>query len=303
MIPYERLKLTHKADYERYLQNCGERGCEYAFANLDLWGRRKGAILGECLTLFSQFNRRCVYAFPVGAGDVKPVLDAIIHDARARGIPCCLTSLTEADTALLERLYPGAFRFYTDRDNYDYVYAIDDLADLKGRKFQKKRNHVNRFEVDHPDCRIVPLDEGNRDAVHRLVEDWFAQREEVDPDGDYHLEQLALERAMAVFRELELESLVLMEGDEALAFTLGSRLNETTFDIHFEKAREDVDGAYPAVNRAFARHLREKYPEVRYLNREEDMGIPGLRKAKLSYNPHHMVEKYWARLWEEEDEN
>lgn len=303
MIPYERLKLSHKPEYDRYLLRCGQRGCEYAFANLFLWGRRKGAVINGNLTLFSQFNRRCVYAFPVGEGDLKATLDAIIHDARTRGIPCCLSSLSEEDKDLLETLYPGAFRFYTDRDNYDYVYSIDDLADLKGRKFQKKRNHVNRFDAEHPDCRFVPLDEHSRDAALELLQNWFDRRAEVDPDGDYHLEQLALDRAFAFFGQLGMEALVLMEGDQAIAFTMGSRLSEDTFDIHFEKAREDIDGAYAAINRGFARYLREKYPEVRFLNREEDMGIPGLRKAKLSYNPHHLVEKYWARLWEDEDEN
>ena len=303
MIPYERLRLNNKQDFDPYLLTSGQRGCEYSFANLFLWGRRKAALVEGFLTLFSHFNRRCVYAFPVGAGDIKPVLDAVIHDARTRGIPCCLASLTEADRQTLEEIYPGAFRFYTDRDNYDYVYAIDDLADLKGRKFQKKRNHVNRFEAEHPDCRLVPLDETTRTAAFQLMGRWYAARAESDPDGDYHLEQLALERAFAFYSQLELEGLVLMENGEALAFTMGSRLTPDTFDIHFEKAREDVDGAYAAINRGFARYLRQKYPEVKWLNREEDMGIEGLRKAKLSYNPHHLVEKYWARLWEDEDEN
>lgn len=86
---------------------------------------------------------------------------------------------------------------------------------------------------------------------------------------------------------------------EILAVTMGSRLWSDTFDIHFEKAREDVDGAYAAVNCEFARYLRLKYPNLRYLNREDDVGLAGLRKAKLSYNPHHMVEKSWAYLAED----
>ena len=85
--------------------------------------------------------------------------------------------------------------------------------------------------------------------------------------------------------------------------TLGSRLSEHTFDIHFEKALERYDGAYSAINRAFAQHIREKCPEVTLLNREDDMGIEGLRKAKLSYNPDHMVEKSWALLREDRDDS
>ena len=101
------------------------------------------------------------------------------------------------------------------------------------------------------------------------------------------------------FEELKMEGLVLLEGDSVLAVTMGSRLSEDTVDVHFEKADADYPGAYALINRAFARYIREKYPEVKFLNREEDMGLEGLRKAKLSYCPHHMVEKGWACLLED----
>jgi hypothetical protein len=100
-----------------------------------------------------------------------------------------------------------------------------------------------------------------------------------------------------------MEGLVLVEDGKPLAVTMGSRLCDCTFDVHFEKALSSVDGAYAAINRGFARYLREKYPEVEFLNREDDLGIEGLRKAKLSYNPHHMVEKYWAYLAEDLHDN
>lgn len=303
MISFERLDLYQKAKYDSYLMNCGQRGCEYSFVNLFLWGRQKAAFRGDRLLLFSQFDRRSIYPFPVGPGDLKPVLDAIIADAAARGIPCYLTSMTKEDCDRVEALYPGAFRFHPDRDVFDYVYHIDDLADLKGRKFQKKRNHLHRFEEAHSEAQFLPLDASTQVATYCMLRRWYENRLSSDPHADFHLEELALNRAFTFQHQLGMEGLVLVENGEVLAFTMGSRLNETTFDIHFEKAREDVDGAYPAINRAFARYLREKYPQVRYLNREDDMGIDGLRKAKLSYNPAYMQEKYWARLWEEEDEH
>jgi DNA-binding transcriptional regulator YhcF (GntR family) len=101
-------------------------------------------------------------------------------------------------------------------------------------------------------------------------------------------------------RKLELEGLVLYVGGQAVAMTMGSRLDAETFDIHFEKADTDYPGAYALINRSFARHIREHHPEVKFLNREDDMGIEGLRKAKLSYHPHHMVEKCWAHRITEE---
>ena len=303
MIPFERLDLQKKENYDRLFMNCGRRGCEYSFVNKFLWGRQKAAFLEGNLVFFSQFDRRSIYPFPIGQGDLKPALDAVIQDAQERGIPCYLGCMIQEDCDLLEQLYPGKFSFHSDRDSFDYVYAIDDLADLKGRKFQKKRNHANRFDEAHPDARILPLDEHTRTAAFCMLQQWYEHREDQEPLSDFHLEKLAVERAFAFQSQLDLEGVVLVDGGEILAFAMGSFLNGDTFDIHFEKAREDVPGAYNAINRGFARYLRSKYPQLRWLNREDDLGLEGLRKAKLSYNPDHLVEKYWARLWEEEDEH
>lgn len=298
MIPFERLIPERKAEYDKFLMNCGQRGCEYSFVNLYLWGRQTAAVVGGYLTLFSHFNGHSVYPFPVGQGDIRPVLDAIIADSRQRGIPCRFTSLNQADMELLEAFYPGKFRFRCEISDFDYVYNIDDLADLKGRKFQQKRNHMNRFEATYPDWRVEELDEATMADARALVDHWFDHKEEA-PEMDMCLEKLALRRAFEHFKELELEGLVLYVEGEPAAVTMGSRLSEDTFDVHFEKAREDVPGAYGAINRAFARYLRDKYPELQYLNREDDLGLPGLRKAKQSYNPAFLVEKCWAYLAEE----
>ena len=114
------------------------------------------------------------------------------------------------------------------------------------------------------------------------------------------MELVALNRAFAHWNELGMEGLVLYVDSQPVAMTMGSRLDGETFDVHFEKADTDHPGAYAVINRAFARHIREMHPDVRFLNREEDMGIEGLRKAKLSYYPHHMLEKCWAHLMTEE---
>ena len=303
MIPFERLDLHKKEQYDALMMHCGRQGCEYSFANKFLWGRQKAAFLGEQLVFFSQFDRRSVYPFPIGTGDLKPALDAIIQDAHDRGIPCYISSMSEADCALLEQFYPGQFRFHSDRDSFDYVYAIEDLAELKGRKFQKKRNHLNRFLQEHPNYQVLELDESTRTQAFCMLQKWYAARAEQDPTMDFHLEKLAMERAFAFQMQLGLEGIVLMEGDELLAFAMGSFLNEDTFDIHFEKAREDIPGSYNAINREFARHLQKKYPQLKWLNREDDLGLEGLRKAKLGYNPDHLVEKYWAKLWEAEQDD
>ena len=302
MIDFQKFDLSRKAEYDRYLRSSGQRGCEYSFANLNMWGRQRVAFVEDCLVLFSQFERHTVYPFPVGEGQLPAALDAVIQDAKERGIVCRLSALTAEDCLLLEELYPGQFRFHPDRDSCDYVYDIHNLADLPGRKYQKKRNHVNKFRQKHPGCRAVPITEEMLPAVQQMVEQWYAGRLETESPDDYHLERQAIGRAFANMEALGLEGMALVEDGEIIAMTMGSPLNSTTFDVHFEKAREDVDGAYPAINQAFAQYLRDKYPDLQYLDREDDMGLPGLRKAKLSYYPHHLVVKFWARLWEDVDE-
>lgn len=299
MIDFQPVTLEKKQIYQHYLLDGKVRGCEFSFANLFLWGRQRGAVIHDHLVLFSQFDRRSVYPFPAGVGDKRVVLEAIMEDARERGIPCRLTGLDQKDIELVEQLFPGMFRFHCDRNSYDYVYDIQDLADLKGKKYQKKRNHYNRFRERFPYCQVQPLGQSNLGAVQQMISQWYETRLQEDPQGDYHMEQVALNKALNHFHALEMEGLVLMDGETALAVTLGSRLSPDTFDVHFEKARPEADGAYAAVNCEFARYLRQKYPELSYLNREEDLGLEGLRKAKLSYYPHHLVEKCWACLLEE----
>lgn len=303
MIDFQKLDLTKKAEYDRFLLTNPDKGCEYSFANLYMWGRQEACLWKNSLLLFSQFHRRSAYPFPLMGDDPKEVLDAILADAMERGVHCRFTSMSKADCDLLEQLYPGKFRFYDDRDGYDYVYNIDDLADLKGRSFQKKRNHLNRFLQAHPDYRVEPMTKENLPIAMDLVSRWREGDACCNPDSEFYLECKALRRAFAHFDELEMEGLILLEGEEALAMTMGSRLSPDTYDIHFEKALDMPESAYPAINMEFARYLRDKHPDVRFLNREDDLGVPGLRKAKLSYNPVRLIEKYWAVLREADDED
>ena len=298
MIDFKPVQPEDKERYLHYLLNGSDRSCEYSFVNLYLWGRQNATIIHDHMVLFSQFNRQSVYPYPIGDGEKKPVLDAIIADAKERGIPCRITSLSAEAKDTLETLYPGMFRFHCDRDGYDYVYDINDLADLPGKKYQKKRNHCNRFRTDYPNYHVEPLNDDNLSKVQEMLSAWYADKEQENPDNDFLMEQVALNKAFTHYNELELDGLVLFNGEKVLGFTMGSRLSHDTYDIHFEKAWGDVNGAYAIINYEFARYLREKHPDIRFLDREDDMGIEGLRIAKERYFPHHMVEKCWAHLVE-----
>lgn len=297
MIEFKKLDPANKAAYDEYLLNCGQRGCEYNFSNLYLWGRQKVAFLGDNLVFFSQFNQRSVYLFPVCRGDAKEVFDAIIHDAHTRGIPCRLTSLTHEDCDLLESLYPDQFRFHHERSSFDYIYNIEDLATLKGKKFQKKRNHFNKFKQLHPNYRLEPITDANTPMVVDLLDRWYRTKLEADPTADYQMEQAAIYKAMRCREALGMEGLVLMDGEELLAMTMGSPISGNTFDVQFEKAVDE--SAYVAICSGFAAHLMQTHPDIQFLNREDDLGIEGLRKSKLAYNPVMLLEKHWACLKED----
>ena len=303
MIQFHRVCLEDKNHYDACLMAEPERGCEYSFANVLVWGRQELARIHGCIVLFSHFNGRTIYPYPIGPGDKRAALEAVLEDARQRGIPCRITGMLEGDCRDLETWFPGQFEFRTARDNFDYVYTVEALADLRGKKLQKKRNHVNRFRTEHPDYRVEPISCANIARVQHMINDWYVTRRKWDPQGDYLLESLAMAKSFKCYDALGMEGIALLDGERVLAVTMGSRLTGDTFDVHFEKAAEDVDGAYNTVNCEFARHIRLKYPEVMYLNREDDLGLEGLRKAKLDYQPHHLVEKYWACLKEDIYEN
>lgn len=300
MIEFMPITTQHRQAYQALLRQCPERGCEYSFVNLFSWGRQRIAYIEGSAVVFSQYNRKSVYLFPVGRAELKTVVDRIIRDARVRDIPCRFVGMSREDCQALEACYPGRFRFHIDRDSFDYLYEICDLALLKGRKYQKKRNHLNHFAQQHPDAYVEKISEKNLPQICRMVEQWYRLRTQQDPTADYHMEQAAVRKALSNLRELELEGMVLWADGEICAMTLGSLLSETTYDIHFEKALEKDDGAYARINQEFARYVRDKYPGVTTLNREDDMGIEGLRKAKCSYKPARMNEKYWACLLEDD---
>ena len=300
MIDFKHISVDDREEYEKLLfADTHGRGCEFSFANLYLWGRQTIARAHGCILTFSQFDRRSVYPFPLGDGDVVASVNAVIKDSVERGIPCRITGIRPEQRELMERCFSGRFRFHSDRGSYDYVYSIGDLAELSGKKYDGKRNHINKFKKKYPNYRVESIGEANIDSAIAMVNEWFESKLSADPDSDFHMEKAAIARAFRDYDPLGLEGLVLFADNKAVALTMGSFLSPDTIDVHFEKALTGFDGAYAVINNEFAKYIREKYPEVKFLDREEDMGLEGLRRAKESYQPHHLVEKCWACLLED----
>ncbi len=308
MIEFNPITIETKDIYTRFLSDNIERGCETSFANLYMWGFQQYAVIYNQLIIFSKYNGHYFYSYPIGEGNKKLAMEAIIEDAKERNIDLCITWLYDKAKEELQQMYPDKFIIKSDRASFDYVYAINDLADLLGRKYHKKRTHVNKFHKAFPNYRIEPLTCDNISSIKPMLEKWYHDRLADNPDNDYRSEQKALEKALTHFDELKMEGLILLEGENVqnvdsrigqshiLAITLGSPISEHTFDVHFEKARWDVDGAYTVINNEFAKYIRDRHPHIKFLDREEDMGLEGLRRSKESYYPHHMIEKHKAQL-------
>lgn len=300
MISFERVGLSHKQIINSAYFHDGKQNSEYSFANLFMWGRQQVAVVAGCVCVFSHWNNKSLYLYPEG-GDTRAALTALMADSQERGIPLRLYGLSRQEVEELEGFFPGEFYCKPVRDSFDYVYDIARLADLKGKKLQQKRNHINRFLESHPDWVSQPITPELLPECRQMVADWYQYHEQTYGHGDFDLEQRAISRCFDNYQALDMEGLVLRgePNGRILALTMGNRTSGDTFDVNYEKAYSDVQGAYPLVNRTFARCLQAKYPELRYLNREDDMGLPGLRKAKESYHPDILAEKYSA-VWMQE---
>ena len=186
-------------------------------------------------------------------------------------------------------LFPtNQYRIIPDRTYWDYLYRTNDLIELRGRKYQQKRNHINRFQQFYPYA-YHSLTPEHFEACLRLFEHWAADKA---GQPEVEEERLALKEAFTHFSLLNLKGGVLEVYGEIQAFAIGSRLNKDTAIVHFEKANAEFSGIYAVINQLF---VAQEWADTKYINREEDMGIEGLRKSKKSYLPAFMVNKYLVR--------
>ena len=173
------------------------------------------------------------------------------------------------------------------RDNADYIYEREKLVSLVGKKLHGKRNHIKRFQDQNPGWRYESLRDDNIEACIEMAQEWCRRNCCTGDDGKKEELHLVI-RALKNYKTLHMKGGLLRNETGVIAFTLGSPIGPDTFDVCFEKAFSEIQGAYPMINQQFVAHELQEY---RYVNREEDLGVPGLRKAKLSYDPDILLEK------------
>lgn len=284
------------------LEANGYMSCEYAFVDVYIWKRVANTLIAryeDFVILRSDYDGKTIfYQFPAGTGDLKKAIDAILENAKGDDKPPVITSIPLPELERLEGLYPGYFDITNPRDASDYVYLSSDLADLPGRKYQKKRNHCSRFERTYPDWQFHEINDSSLEKVCEFNSYWATLYENKDDSG-VQMEQVAVEQACRHYEELRLKGGYITVGGEVVAFSFGSPLGDE-FVTHVEKANYDISGAYNMINREMARAFGRKYT---YINRENDVGDEGLRTAKLSYHPTLLLDKLRAtpKVWPPKD--
>jgi hypothetical protein len=295
MLTFKPVSLEDKPWIDEIVFAENSRSADFNFGNIYMWDpcyRQQIARVGDRLVVKLCYWPLSFFAFPIGSGDLRPAVLAMREHALEHGHHFLLEGVTKKHVAELEDAFPGRFLIEPERDYFDYVYSAESLATLSGKKLHAKRNHINRFEMQN-DWHFDPLTPAHFPACMGLLEHWMLDYGEGAED-----ERAAILRGFESWDALGLEGGVLFAGGHLVAFTVGERIASDTFDIHFEKAYADVTGAYPMVNREFVRYLTGRHPEILYINREDDMGNENLRRAKQSYDPLFLVEKFTA-CWEE----
>ncbi len=294
MIEFRPVRLEDRAAIERYTLPSQNPNCDLAFANMYCWQERyrtAWAEVGGFLVIRFQIDggHKTGYMQPVGEGDFTPLIPLLCEDARARGERLRIIGVTEQGRELLRRIGGQAFAFDADPALSDYIYDTEALRQLKGRPYQPKRNHINRFKAEYPDYRYEPLTAAHEAACMALERTWRKEHDAAATEPDP--EQRAMQRGLAHFEELGMTGGALYVGERMIAFTYGSAVNHDTFDTHVEKADTEYDGAFTMINKLFAEHLPDRFTRI---NREEDLGIEGLRRAKHSYYPVQLLKKFTA---------
>jgi hypothetical protein len=266
---------------------------EFTFTNLFIWRhayRIKSSRFQNFLCLLSGQGRDSFFFPPIGQGDVVECYRVLLQYLEENGIPPKIARVPETLVAGIDWRREG-FAAELDRDQSDYVYLTEDLIHLNGRKYHRKRNHIKQFKEKYS-YRYMPLTPEWIPECLRLEAEWCDLRHCEAIPGLAN-ESLAIKEILSHFEELKVKGVAILIDGRVEAFTFGEPLNPETVVIHIEKANPIYEGLYPLINQAFLENGWSRFP---YVNREQDLGEEGLRKAKESYFPHHMVNKYTITL-------
>lgn len=291
------LGLDDRAFIREALRRYQPETSELTFTNLFIWSslyRWRWSTAGEWLILLMEEDgKEPAFLQPVGPSPRLEVTQRALSWLRAeRGI--LSPRIERADSRFVLEVSAAAdLKVTPEREHFDYVYETSDLTALKGARYHAKRNHISRFLQDHgADFQFVPIGPENLGLCAEFQVRWCEWRR-CDEDMNLREEWTAVRQGLAHYQDLAVQGAAILIGEKVEAFTFGELLNPQTAVVHIEKANPEIPGLYAAINQKFC----EKYwSGIPFVNREQDLGEEGLRKAKLSYLPVRLVEKYRVEL-------
>ena len=286
---FKEIEIRDKGVFDRFLREDPPECSELTFTNLLIWRHQYHPVWlqwGESLLIILQAEDGRPFGLPpVGPGDKRKALDVLTEELQQLSADVRIRRVSES---FVKRFVnPDRYIPEADPDNSDYVYLAKDLIHLSGRKYHRKKNHINQF-LKKVVFEYRPLDRETVECCLEMQEAWCRMKECVEKP-DLLAEDYAVYEALTWFEDLGYQGGAILIGGKVEAFSLGEMLNPHTAVIHIEKANPDIPGLYAAINQRFCQNA---WADVTYINREQDKGIEGLRKAKESYHPHHMVNKY-----------
>ena len=270
------------------------QGCEFSVSNLILWAdyfHMEYAITDRVLVgRHTNEQGEVRLSYPIGAeteGEERQIFEQELEYFKEIGHKPLFGLIDPVMWERINRWYPERFHLEYERDWADYIYSREKLTTLAGKKLHGKRNHIKRFMDAHPEWSYERITEENVEECAAMAKNWCRAnciQEDEEKEEEFHL----VIRALRNFKALNMTGGLLRTEEGVVAFTLGSPVSADTFDVSFEKAYGEIQGAYPMINQQFVLHELQNYT---YINREEDVGVEGLRKAKLSYYPEILLEK------------
>lgn len=274
--------------------------CEYCFNTLYMWQHlyKTGYYIGDGFAVIvAEYEGDTFSILPLAKPEDMPrVIKFVVDYFEKENKKIYFRGITKEVVEFLKENYEGKFQYTEERDLFDYIYDGESMRTLKGRKNVKKRNHINFFLKEYEgryEYRL--LDENDFDACLQLVEEWTNNKEENNEVSEEMEEELiGMKKLFANYDILKdrLRIAGIFIDEKLEAFTMGEYINPNMALIHIEKANPSIRGLYPFINQQF---LVNEFSDAEFVNREEDLGIEGLRKAKLSYHPCRFVEKYTVR--------
>ena len=290
---FKDIEIDCKNILDKYFDLVDYEACEYCFTTLYMWKdlyNTKYYVEDDFAIVAGEYENKGFIILPLAKKEnMNKAFDFIIKNFERENKQIHLKAINKEVVEYLQSVYGDRFEYIEERNNFDYIYDGESLRTLAGRKNQKKRNHLNSFVKEYGDrVEYKKLEEVDFDECINLLKEWSKDKEEsIELDSEFK----AIKRIFKNYEKLKdtLNISGIYIDSKLEAFSIGEMLNDNMAVIHVEKANADIRGLYPYINQQF---LLNEFSDVEFVNREEDLGIEGLRKAKLSYHPVKFAEKY-----------